>query len=233
MTRHILPFLVIALFSVSNAFAHYLWVTVDSSGKTNIYFEGGPGPGDGKYLDPFIERGKSWFRTANDPKPKELELQVTKKPGKRWLSAELPKGGDRAIEMYGKWGVFRYGNTDVLLHYYGRHLNVSSNESLKKLSSATHLDLDIVLTPTNDGLRLQVLWKGKPAAGRSVNLRGPGLNKNLKTDDKGTASFKPEKSGRYTLRTSVEEDRVGKDDGKDFQKVRHHCTLTVNLPVSD
>ena len=111
------------------ASAHYLWVTVDPKsgdhGTVNVYFEGGPGPGDGHYLDPFIERGKHWIRTGDAKKPADLKLEVVKKPKQRWLSAKLDKGGNRAIESFTKFGVYRYekAKLDVLLHYYGRHID--------------------------------------------------------------------------------------------------------------
>ena len=79
------------------ASAHYLWVAVDSKtgehGTVNVYFEGGPGPGDGQYLDPFIKRGKHWIRTAEEPKASELKLDVAEKPKSRWLSRKLAQRG--------------------------------------------------------------------------------------------------------------------------------------------
>ena len=102
----------------SVASAHYLWVSVDNKsgeqGAANIYFEEGPAPGDGGYLDPFVERGQSVIRTVASLQPAKLETTVATSPGKRWLTAKLPKAAPRSIDSYGMFGVYRYGKTDVL-----------------------------------------------------------------------------------------------------------------------
>ncbi len=239
MTRRCLSKLIPALLLVaactSTAMAHYLWVTVDAktgeNGTTNIYFEGGPGPGDGQYLDPFIKRGKTWIRTAK--KPKTLKLVVAKKPGKRWLSASLPTSGPRSIDSFAMWGVYRYGKIDVLLHYYARHIEFTDSDSLKRLARAPQLDLEIVPQSIGASFKFQVLWHGKPLAGRPVAIRGAGGYKaNLKTDSNGLASFPVAKAGRYTLNTNLDEpDKSGTQDGKTFDIKRHHGTLVINLPA--
>ncbi|MDA0283761.1 MAG: hypothetical protein O3B86_10440 [Planctomycetota bacterium] len=221
----------------SSAWSHYLWVGLDPKsgehGTTNVYYEGGPGPGDGQYLDPFIQRGKTWLRTLGADGPAELKMNETKSPGKRWLSVALTAGGPRSIESYGKWGVYRYGTTDVLLHYYAKHFDVSSVDELTKLGRAEQLNLDVVPELADDGAGFRVLWKGKPAAGRPVAVRGPsGFNANLKTDEEGRVRFETKSKGLYTVRTSVEEKETGTDDGKEFQLIRHHGTVVLNLPVN-
>jgi hypothetical protein len=228
--------IVLAAFA-SQAGAHYLWVTIDSKsgehGTTNIYFEGGPGAGDGQYLDPFVERGTTWIRTLGESKPTELKVQDTKQGDKRWLSGALTAAGPRSIDSYGKWGVYRYGKTDVLLHYHARNLDVEDHDDLHELGRAEQMKLDIV--PHDDGaeVQLRVLWQGKPALGRPMAIRGPGgFKQSLKTDESGYVRFEPKAKGRYTFHTTVEEKQEGTDDGKDYQLIRHHGTLIMNLPLS-
>ena len=168
---------------VSTASAHYLWVALVAKagehGTTNIYFEGGPGPGSGEYLDPFIKHGKTWIRTANHPKGKLLEMGVGKKPKSRWLTSALPAGAPRSIDSYGKWGVYRYGKTDVLLHYHARLLDVATVKDLHKLARAEQLGVDIVPHQGEFSMELKVLWRGKPAVGRTGFICGPkGFKKN-------------------------------------------------------
>ena len=223
--------------SASQACAHYLWVTVDiksgEHGKTNIYFEGGPGPGDGQYLDPFVERGTTWIRTLGQSEPTELKVEDTKKGDKRWLSGALTAAGPRSIDSYGKWGVYRYGETDVLLHYHARYLDVEDHGDLHELGRAEQMKLDIVPHDDGDQVQLRVLWQGKPAAGRPLAIRGPGgFKQNLKTSQDGYARFEPKAKGRYTFKTSVEEKKAGTDDDKDYQLIRHHGTLIMNLPLA-
>lgn len=227
---------VLSLFT-SQASAHYLWVTINAGlgahGTAQLYFEGGPSPGDGQHLDPFVQRGKTWIRTVEQTRPTPLRTADTKDGKKRWLSASLQSTAPRSIESYGKWGVYKYGETDVLLHYYARHLDVNDHDDLHELARAEQLALDMV--PHDDGskMELKVLWNGKPAAGRPIAVRGPqGFSETLKTDADGVAHFTKKGDGSYTFRTSVEEKKSGTFEGKDYQRVRHHMTLILKLPLA-
>lgn len=219
------------------ASAHYLWVTVNAKvkphGETNVYFEESPAPGDGHYLDPFVKAGKTWIRTIESPEPQPLTMKEVKpKEKQRWLQAKLPHGGQRSIDSYGKFGVYRYGKTDVLLHYYARLLDVNSHEALHELGRAEQMQLDIVPHTEKDHVDLKVLWRGKPAADRMVFIRGPkGFRKNVKTDKQGNVRFSLSGAGQYRFRTSVEVMKPGKDDGKDYAFVRHNGTLIMKLPL--
>lgn len=228
-------FVVLAVFA-SQATAHYLWVTIDAKsgdhGTTNIYFEGGPSAGDGQYLDPFVERGTTWIRTLGQSKPTELKVADTKKADKRWLSGALTAPGPRSIDSYCKWGVYRYGDTDVLLHYYARNLDIEDHDDLHELGRAEQMKLDIVPHDEGSSLQLKVLWDGKPVTKRPVSVRGPGgFKANLTTDSSGYVQFEPKAKGRYTFHTNVEEKQSGTQDGKTYQLVRHHGTLIMNLPL--
>jgi len=209
----------------STASAHYLWVTLSAKsgqhGTTKIYFEGGPGPGTGEHLDPFIDHGTTWIRTVNNPMGLRVKMEVGKKPKSRWLTALLPGAAPRSIDSHGKWGVYRYGKTDVRTH-----------EDLHELAQSEKLELDIVPHEHGGTMELKVLWRGKLAAGRTVYIRGPkGFKKNPKTNDAGEVKFKPEADGRYLFRTNVEEKANGTDGGKEYQLKRYHATLVMNLPL--
>lgn len=221
---------------LSAASAHYLWVSVDGKtgehGTANLYFEEAARPGDGQYLDPFVNHGKTWSRGVAQKKATLLKMSEVKKDGNRWLSAALTSPAPRAIESYGKWGVYRYGQTDILLHYYARILEVGSPAQMKELARSKNLALEVVPRDSGEVLELEVLWKGKPAASRLVVVRGPGgFRKNLQTDENGIVRIQPAGAGTYTFRTSVELNESGTDNGKTYQKIRHHSTLALKLPV--
>ena len=55
--------------------------------------------------------------------------------------------------------------------------------------------------------------------------------RNIKTDGKGCVRFTPVTSGRYTLRTSVEEPTPGREGDQDYALIRHNCTLIMQLPL--
>jgi hypothetical protein len=218
------------------AWAHYLWVAMNSQagqhGSANIYFEESPSPGDGQFLDPIIETNKTWLRTVQDLKPQPLTAKETTGPKQRWLAASLPAAAPRSVDSYAKFGVYRYGQTDALLHYYARNLDVETHQDLHELARAEQLDLDIVPHDHLDEMELTVLWKGQPATGRTVHIRGPkGLQQNLKTDDKGQVRFTIQAPGAYTFRTSVELQTPGREGDRPYSLIRHHATMAMTLPL--
>lgn len=237
MLRHVSAFLLILTVSAPSTYAHYLWVIVDGKaaeqGAARIYFEHGPGPGDGHYLDPILKSNKTWVRTVEQPVGKLTSVNDINEEKRRWLQASLSEEAPRSIDTYSKFGVYRYGkSTDVLLHYYARMLDVNAHEDLHELARAEQMALDIAPHDFGQQMTLTVRWHGKPVNDRLVHIRGPkGFRKNLKTDADGNVKFKIENEGRFTFRTSVEEDKQGTDDGKEYVLIRHHATLVMQLPL--
>lgn len=226
----------VLIFAASPAFAHYLWVTIDKGkgeqGVTNIYFEGGPAAGDGHYLDHFPPTGKTWIRTVDNLKPRAIEMTDTTVKEKRWLTAELPAGSPRSVDCYFKFGVYAYGKTNVLLHYYARNLDVAAHEDLHELASAEQMNLDIAPHDHGKQTILTVNWRGEPSAGRKVSVVGPkGLRENLTTNDKGEVAFTVEHEGRYSFKTYIEEEKAGKDGDDEYTLIRHHATMLMQLPL--
>jgi hypothetical protein len=216
--------------------AHYLWVTVDQKANNdqvaNVYFEESPAPGDGHYLDHFIGTSKTWIRTLRQPQPRLLTLAEMNEPEKRWLQTPLQSSAPRSIDAYGKFGVYAYGKTKVLLHYYARNLDVRLHDDLHELGRAEQIALDIVPHDSEEQVELTVLWKGKPVAGRMVYIRGPGgFRKNPTTDQRGRVTFTPQQAGSYRFRSSVEENIAGEERGEKYQLIRHNVTMLLTLPL--
>ncbi|MGF1580133.1 MAG: hypothetical protein ACFCD0_12290 [Gemmataceae bacterium] len=231
------------LISVTTVQAHYPWLVIRNEkgkAKVHFYFEEAPRVGDGYYLDPFLERAKTWVRTVDDPKPQKLILKETKSVGRRgkkelklrWLSGDLSVKRPRAISMDCLWDVYTYGKQEILLHYYPRHIDVTNAKELDVLAGAPHLDAVLVPRWKGEALEVQLLWKGKPAANRPVRIGGPGkLFKNVRTDNNGKVSFTPKAKGLHIMRTYVQENEKGKFKSRAYDAIRHHATLTVNLPL--
>ena len=222
--------LLVVLSFASSSFAHFPWVQIDKqngeSGAVLVHFEEGPRAGDGKYLGPFVERGKLWFRTPNQ-KATLLTAKEVKNDSKRWLQADLPEKTPRSADFYVKWGVYRYGKTDVLLHYYARSIDAYTVNDLKQLSVADHLDLHMQPSWEGGKLSIRLTWRGEPVPDRLIIVRGM---KPQRTDADGKATFAIERSGMYHLRTHIEEETPGEFDGKTFQKIHRHTTLSLRLP---
>ena len=232
--RFIQATLMLSVLSIcsTQVFGHYLWVTIDGKageyGTTNVYFEGGPRPGDGQYLDPFVERGTTWLRSLQSDGVAKLDVKDTKVGKNRWLQAALPTGGSRSVESYGKWGVYRYGKIDVLLDYYAKNIEAATKRQRVALGLAKQQALDIVPVASDAGDVFQILWQGKPLAGSSVKIRG-GVEKSAKTDKAGRITVQAAKTGQVTLHATLDEKESGTDNGKDFSLKRHHATLVLKL----
>ncbi|MFC1596839.1 hypothetical protein ACFL5Q_02725 [Planctomycetota bacterium] len=219
-----------------HASAHYLWVTIDDrageSGTARIVFEESPSAGDGHYLDHFAGTSKTWVRCVEQIEPRLVQTSDIRRGNRRWFEVKLPVGTSRSVDCYGKFGVYSYGKTKVLLHYYARHLDVRTHAGLHELGRAEHMDLDIVPHDSEAEVEVTVLWKGKAAAGRLVYIRGPKqFRKNIKTGEKGHVRFTPAAAGSYTFRTSVEEASPGREGDEDYALIRHNCTLIMELPL--
>jgi hypothetical protein len=218
----------------SAAHAHYLWILVKpQAGEqvVDVVFEEATRPGDGRYLDPILERGTTWIRSADRPQARKLEMHETRDGERRWLRASPDAAHPLAVESYVKWGVYRYGQTDALLHYYARYLDSNREGPAATLRRAEKLDLDIVPAGGKpEENEVQVLWKGKPVAGRPIDFRGPrGRREKLTTDAQGRIRISLTEPGIYTLRTSVIENQSGSFQDKDYTQVRHNVTLVVRV----
>jgi hypothetical protein len=185
-------------------------------------------------MDHFAGTSKTWFRSVQQIEPQLLQTSDVTRDNKRWLETELPAAAPRGVDCYGKFGVYTYGTTDVLLHYYARNLDLRSHEAMHELGRAEYMDLDIVPHENRGEIELTVLWKGKPATERMVFIRGPrAFRKNIATDENGRVRFTPTAAGEYTFRTSVEEATPGQEDGRDYALVRHNCTMIIKLPLTE
>ena len=239
MNRSQTQFIVVFLcLLVPNAgLAHYLWVSVDASDKGqvgNIYFEESAKPGDGSYLDHFLGKSDVWIRTVENPNPKPIRATEVKQGENRWMRVNVPSASDFSVDAYGKFGVYEYGKTKVLLHYYARHFSVHSHDAMHELGRAEQMNLDLVPHEFGKKLEFTLLWKGKPASDRMVFVRGPkGFRQNVKTDAKGKIQVARPDAGQLTLRSSVEEPTPGEEKGEAYELIRHNITLIMPFATGD
>lgn len=216
--------------------AHYLWISVErepaDNAGTNIYFEEAARPGDGFYLDHFLGNSKVWIRTIEESAPAPVQASEVKEGDNRWMRVALPTADEYSVDAYGKFGVYAYGQTNVLLHYYARNLSVASHDAMHELGRAEQMDLDLVPHDVGNQFEFTLLWKGEPVADRMVFVRGEkDFRKNVKTDAKGRVKLERPTTGTLTLRSSVEFPTPGEDDGGSYEKVRHNITLV--LPTNE
>ena len=231
MSRWLL-FAAVAFLAGQSAQAHYPWIKIDQKqgkhGTVLFYFEHGAKPGDGAYLDPFIERGTFWLTTAGG-ESKEIELADTKEEKLRWLQTELEQASPRCIDLYTKWGVYRYGQTDTLLHYYARSIDARDAGDVAKLAESKNLKLQLQPQLQGGELTVRVTWDGEPLAKQQINFRSPTVAKNFTTDDSGVAIMPINRAGNYALRTKLLKKEGGEFLDKEYAEVHHHSTLTMHI----
>jgi hypothetical protein len=239
MIRSLFAFCVLALFFPLNSSAHYLWVVVPKIGESSepiadIFFEESPAAGDGHYLDHFLGTSKVWVRTLVSPSPEPLVAEEVKLGDNRWMRVAIEGDDQRSVDAYGKFGVYEYGKTKVLLHYYARMLQAQTHDAMHELGRAEQLDCDLVPHQSGSKMELTLLWQNEPVADRMVFVRGPNkFRQNVKTDERGRVTVTPNESGRYTFRSSVEVNTPGTENGEAYELIRHNITLLMMLHGSD
>jgi len=210
-----------------------LWVSVssaDNQSKANVVFEESPYGGDGSYLDPIIQRGKTLFRVVGSDKIHLLKMEEVKQGKKRWVSAILPKEDIQTVESTVKWGVYKYGKNFALLYYYTKY--VANDGSGNEVGLSDKLDLDYKLKFEDGKVQLGLFWKGKPVANNRVLIRAPKSHQYINTDADGWATFQPKQAGLHMLRTIlIQADEAGEFEGKKYDQIRRCATLTINLPT--
>ncbi|MBC7820184.1 MAG: DUF4198 domain-containing protein [Planctomycetaceae bacterium] len=231
--RYWLPALAAALLWTQSASAHFLWLLTGSpagSDKVQVFFGEAAEADDPALLDKVL-KAEVWS-VGGRGEPKLLTL--TK--GKEALEAELtgPARGSTLILKH-NYGVLAKGGAEpFLLMYYGKTHPTALPGTWRAVKDDTRLPLEIV--PTNDGSStlLQVTWKGKPLAGSTVTVIGPGIDKKMEgmTDEAGNFRCELPKAGTFSIRAKHSENTEGKLDDKEYKSVRHYSTLTLHYTPS-
>jgi hypothetical protein len=135
-------------------------------------------------------------------------------------------GGKEPVDVVGvcDYGVISKGKESFRLFYYGR---TCLGGGLTEPLPATVLPLQVVLADTKAGVRVQVLWQGRPLAGSEVVAVWGEKSEPVKTDRNGIAQLKAAEAGPVAVRASYVETKKGKHDGKEYSSVRHYATLVI------
>jgi hypothetical protein len=228
MSRVILTSLA-AMLATGTVHAHFVWIALESAKESAdpsvyVYFGESASPDSSEFLDRLT--GLKAWRRGKEGEYVPLTLDRTEHEGVSSLAARLPPGTS-CVEADCLYGVFSRGQKNMLLHYYAKSLTSTAGENLARSSK---LDLDVVPRCSGGELELNVLCKGKPAAGAQVTLRPPaGDASEVEADAKGLATFKAPAPGKYEIRARVIEAASGEHDQEKYGEVRHYVTLTYLL----
>jgi N-acetylneuraminic acid mutarotase len=208
--------------------AHFLWLLSEArspTGKVQVFFGDAAEPDDPDLLDK-VTKAEVWI-SAGRGEPKLLSL---KKNGGA-LEAEV-EGSTRQGTVYlrHQYGIVTRGEETFLLKYYAKAYPFALPGTWKAVHDLERLPLEIVPSLKSGQTVLQVFWQGKPLAGSTVTIVGPGIEKKIEgtTDDVGNFTCLLPQSGVYSLRAKHSESVSGTLEGAEYKSIRHYSTLTLN-----
>jgi hypothetical protein len=153
---------------------------------------------------------------------------VTPTEGEGFRAIAVPGGKSADVGAVCTYGIVKRGETEpFLLHYYAR-----TTTGPGKAKPWPAMALDVVAEPTEKGLAVRVLWKGKALPGAEVVVHGPGEGaaREYTTDKEGRVVLdKFSRTGLYGVRARHIEKRPGTFKGHKYQTVRHYATWTVHF----
>lgn len=218
--------LLLAVPSLSQA--HFIFLLNDPAsqpGKVKVFFGEAAEADDPALLDK-IAKAELWT-VGGRGEPKLLPL--TK--GSDALEAELNAQGQQStLILRHTYGVMAKGGDPFLLKYYAKTYPFALPGTWKAVRDSERLPLEVVPTAKGTQTVLQVLWNGKPQAGSTVTVVGPGIDAKIEgtTDESGHFACELPKSGTYSIRAKHNEEKAGTLEDKEYKSVRHYSTLTLH-----
>ena len=147
--------------------AHFPWLNTSTDGKAAYFF--GESLAEKTYkLPPTIAKAKVWLISAEG---QSIPLDMKNVSSEKFLglvsSEEVPPESTLASKVtYGLFGTSR-------LDYYTMHLGGKLPKTRKdNLLGDLKWNLQAGVVDTEDGIEVQVLWKGKPLSGTEIHLYG-------------------------------------------------------------
>lgn len=219
------------LFYSKSSLAHNLWILGDANhngdGAVHLYFEHHVGPGDGAYLGPIEERGKTWLRTpAGQAAP--ITLEAVREKGTKYLAGNTGKTtGPYAIDHTSLYGIY-HGRLDF---FHGRYIEATDTKSLAALSESPDLPVQIVPVVTEKGLLVRVLYFSTPQPGAGIwILEDDGAEESFTTNHKGELLIGPVDAGTHYISTRIiEKDPAGAFEYQAYKGIMHGSTLILKL----
>lgn len=122
------------------------------------------------------------------------------------------------------YGLMTRGDS-FLLEYHAKGVS-----GMKAAADSVGLDAEIIATIRgSDRMVITVLFKGEPVTDAEVVVPLAGMSTDtMRTDDAGQLEIDLPRTGVFSLRAMVPEQRAGIYKGTPFEMVRHYTTLTVH-----
>ncbi|MCX2495574.1 DUF4198 domain-containing protein [Pedobacter sp. PF22-3] len=222
-------------FSISNVFAHALWIETASTGKkgqpqeVKVFF--------GEYENNEPDSAAKWFSNL-----KEFKLVLTAPDGHTKVLTASPdilfykasftpdQAGTYKISIvhevaavYEKAKIEYYAFADVAV-------------GTSKINTNFPAGAALTIRPDKHVLKLgesavhEVIYNKMPFANQKLTVVGPDKKgQPTETDAQGKFTFKPTAKGNYFLEAFTEDKTPGKLNGKDYEKTWHLVTYTTEV----
>ncbi|WP_406824321.1 DUF4198 domain-containing protein [Pedobacter sp. KACC 23697] len=222
-------------FSISNVFAHALWIETASTGKkgqpqeVKVFF--------GEYESNEPDSAAKWFSNL-----KEFKLVLTSPNGNTKVLTVSPdllfykasftpdQEGNYKISIvhevaaiYEKAKIEYYAFADVAV-------------GTSKINTTFPAGAALTIRPAKHVLKVgetavhEVIYNNMPFAGQKLTVVGPDKKgKPAETDAQGKFSFTPAAKGNYFMEAFTEDKTPGKLNGKDYEKTWHLVTYTTEV----
>lgn len=224
--HHIVLATAVCLLGAQTVFAHFLWVVTDpASGKVRVYFSEAAEPDNPALLDKVV-KAEAWVAGGRG-EPKGVALAK----GSDALEGTLDAGSaGSTVFLKHSYGVISKGGSEpFLLQYSAKAYPFPLPGGWRAVKDEARLPLEV--TPQFEGERqaLLVSWKGKPLAGATVTVSGPGIEGTREgtTDENGLYTCPLTTAGTFSIRAKHVENVAGEVDGKAYKSIRHYSTLTL------
>jgi hypothetical protein len=233
MRRHAISFVLfvglIAALHVNTANAHFLFLRIgahaEAGRSVEVYFSEYAHAGDARFVEKI--------------KPTKLHIQETPgkfqplvvKPGTDRLRAFLPSSGSVSVSGELVYGVLKR-EVPFLLRYYPKAVS-GAPEKLNAMTVRKGSPLEIVANWSETGVTFTALRHGKPFPGALFTTVDADLvNEELKADNNGRVSWKPDAAGYYCVYIRATDKQAGEHGGKSYTEIRDFATLCFRWPLT-
>jgi FmdE, Molybdenum formylmethanofuran dehydrogenase operon len=204
------------------AHAHELWFHSSTGGQSSpvrLSFGDSPEFGQAERVAEIADT-KVWA----DGKP----LEVKRLPD--GLEAGPLQGHPAVLSAFADRGVVTYKGESFIIYLaaYGQTRAVAADQAGNLGLRDDQVRLLLVSMPDGPPV-VRATWKGKPAAGVSVQIfHGPGDPTELRTDARGEVPCPDLREGPWSLLAQVVEKSPGKREGRDYSEIRFKATLAIS-----
>lgn len=234
--KSIITLVALLLLSVSNLFAHALWIQTSTAGKAGqkqtvkiVYSE--PNDKPEKIADWYsdVKEFELWLTT-----PDKQKVKLATVAGEDHFTSEFTPEKDgvytlsisKAAKELGGSTIYQFNASAIVK--VGKSL-AGNEASFNGNEIAVFADASKTYK-VNQPLNLTTILKDKPTEKLQVGISSPsGWNKNVSSNASGVAEFTPLWAGTYKIEASTSEKAEGDHFGKPYKSIWRCATFLVDV----